>query len=41
MTKIIDRLFAQYRQNGGKITIPDQVLNELGLFDEYREDWQK
>lgn len=40
MAKIIDRLFAQYRQSGGKITIPENVLNELGLFDEYREDWQ-
>jgi hypothetical protein len=41
MAKIMDRLFAQYRQGGGTITIPDQVLNELGLIEEYREDWGK
>jgi len=38
MAKIIDRVFAQFRQQGGKFTIPEQVLNELGLTDEYRED---
>lgn len=38
MAKIIDRVFAQYRQQGGRFTVPGQVLNELGLTDEYRED---
>lgn len=38
MAKILDRLFAQYRQGGGKFTIPPPVLNELGLTDEYKED---
>ncbi len=38
MAKLIDRLFADYRQKGGKFTIPQQVLLELGLTDEYRED---
>jgi hypothetical protein len=38
MAKIIDRLFAAFRQQGGKFTIPEQVLNELGLLEEYRED---
>jgi len=41
MAKIMDRLFAQYRQGGGTITIPEQVLNELGLLEEYRDDWGK
>jgi hypothetical protein len=39
MAKIIDRVFAQFRQQGGKFTIPDQVLNELGLMEEYRDDF--
>lgn len=38
MVKIIDRVFADYRMKGGKFTIPPQVLEELGLNDEYRED---
>jgi hypothetical protein len=38
MAKIIDRVLAHYRQQGGKFTIPPQVLSELGLMDEYRED---
>ncbi len=38
MAKILDRLFAQYRQTGGRFTIPEPVLNELGLTEEYKED---
>jgi hypothetical protein len=38
MAKIMDRIFADFRMKGGKFTIPPEVLNQLGLTDEYRED---
>lgn len=39
MVKLIDRGFQEYRQHGGKFTIPLEVLNQLGLTEEYREDF--
>lgn len=38
LAKLIDRVFAQYIQEGNRFTIPEPVLSELGLLEEYRED---
>ncbi len=39
MIKLMDRIFQQYRQAGGKFSMPADVLTQLGLTDEYREDF--
>jgi hypothetical protein len=39
LAKIIDRTFTKYIADGNRFTLPADVLNQLGLWEEYREDF--